>query len=247
MFSGAGQLPGIRWRNGSICAARLLPSLLLAVLACAAYSAQGADIPPQSWPRLQGEQRGECTQALRLARQVHRSSHFYVFEPPPVPQGFPSTPLVHATLPYPAANPTYVDPEVFDELPVESQPGWILFLQKGTEGRNRLATSQPTAAIRILVKHAWATRRGGQDLAAWAAKFPWNRALLASIRRQFPLAHGALEHYYCKHFGLSRQAAQRQAAYVLDVAFRAHYVFSIARSSDESVPPNPFSATGRVP
>jgi hypothetical protein len=101
-------------------------------------------------------------------------------------------------------------------------------------------TLNQTAQLRINVEHAWANAamrpwasaapynsRATVDaaLASWAAQGPANRRQFAAIRLQYPLAQQALSSYYRSQFGISADAAQRQAEFLLDVLFRSHYVF----------------------
>jgi len=101
-------------------------------------------------------------------------------------------------------------------------------------------TLHPTVTLRNDVGDAWAgaamrpwtnivpyNSRAAVDagLAAWAKHAPSNDALLRAIRRQYPRAERSLAQYYRTRFHATPQAARRQAAYLLDLVYRAHYVF----------------------
>lgn len=97
-----------------------------------------------------------------------------------------------------------------------------------------------TARLRVNVEHTWAdvairpwaaagayNDRATVDraLAAWGGGNAASRGLLQAIRRQYPLAQRALAGYYRDRFGVTPASATRRAAYLLDIAYRAHYVF----------------------
>jgi hypothetical protein len=101
-------------------------------------------------------------------------------------------------------------------------------------------TLHPTSSLRIDVDEAWASAamrpwtnvvpynsRAAVDagLANWAETAPWNRTLLRAIRRQYPRAERSLAQYYRTRFHAGPDAARRQAAYLLDLIYRQHYVF----------------------
>jgi hypothetical protein len=62
-------------------------------------------------------------------------------------------------------------------------------------------------------------------LASWAVNAP-RRALLSRIERAYPLAGRDLAAYYRSELGMLEDKARAEAARVLDVLFRAHYVFA---------------------
>jgi hypothetical protein len=72
------------------------------------------------------------------------------------------------------------------------------------------------------------------ELAQWAHQAAGNRRLLHDIRRQYPLALRALARYYQEQFGLAPESARAQARYILDAAYRGHFVFS-GRSLGDNV------------
>jgi hypothetical protein len=101
-------------------------------------------------------------------------------------------------------------------------------------------TLHPTVALRNEVGEAWANAamrpwtnvvpyndRAAVDagLAGWAEAAPSNRRLLQATLRQYPRAEQALAQYYRTRFHATPHAARRQAAYLLDLVYRAHYVF----------------------
>lgn len=76
------------------------------------------------------------------------------------------------------------------------------------------------------------------ELERWARQAASNRRLLQDIRRQYPLAQHALTHYYGQQFGLLPKAARRQARFILERAFREHFVFSRSSHSDDATGPD---------
>jgi hypothetical protein len=77
-------------------------------------------------------------------------------------------------------------------------------------------------------------------LAAWAESSPWNRTLLRAIRRQYPRAERSLAQYYRTRFHATPGAARRQAAYLLDLVYRQHYVFPHGATPTFVADPNPW-------
>jgi hypothetical protein len=116
-------------------------------------------------------------------------------------------------------------------------------------------TLHPTVQLRIDVDETWAdaamrpwaniapyNSRAVVDagLAAWAESAPWNRTLLRAIRRQYPRAERSLAQYYRTRFHVTPGAARRQAAYLLDLAYRQHYVFPHGATPTFVADPNPW-------
>lgn len=62
-------------------------------------------------------------------------------------------------------------------------------------------------------------------LRAWARQGPTFQAAHEALIAQYPLARDALAGYYQENFELSAEQARVQAAFVLDVAYRAPFVF----------------------
>jgi hypothetical protein len=120
-------------------------------------------------------------------------------------------------------------------------------------------TLQPTARLRLAVEQTWANAA----LRPWALGEPYNtraevdaglpawsrhgatyRKAYQEIQSQYPRAEHALAVYYHRHFRRTAAEAQSLAAYVLDIALRAHYAF---QSEDphryfrqEQAPANPW-------
>jgi hypothetical protein len=85
----------------------------------------------------------------------------------------------------------------------------------------------------VLTPHN-STSQVNHELAQWARQAAGNRRLLQDIRRQYPLALRALAGYYQQQFGLAPEPARAQARYILDAAYRGHFVFS-GRSLGDNV------------
>lgn len=101
-------------------------------------------------------------------------------------------------------------------------------------------TLQPTARIRINVQQAWSNAA----LRPWAMSTPYNsrkeveaglsiwaehgkmyQVAYAQIQAQYRIAEGELRSYYNRQLNMSKIASQIAAKNVLDIAYRAHYVF----------------------
>lgn len=126
-------------------------------------------------------------------------------------------------------------------------------------GRNE-GTLQPTARIRLEVQHTWGNMalrpwalgqpyntRAQVDaaLAEWANGARQNKRLLEDIRAHYQPAERALAAYYQRTFHRSAADATKYAAYALDVAFRAHFVFHKERTDsleEQRDSPNPWRA-----
>jgi hypothetical protein len=80
-------------------------------------------------------------------------------------------------------------------------------------------------------------------LAEWADGAQPNKRLLEDIRARYQPAERALAAYYQRTFHRSAAEAAQYAAYALDIAFRAHFVFHKERTDplEEQEPsPNPW-------
>lgn len=121
-------------------------------------------------------------------------------------------------------------------------------------------TLQPGASLRQYVEHAWANaalrpwvsgrpynsrQEVNAALERWSQGSAANRKVYQAIQSQYPVAEKALADYYQQNFGRSAVEAKLLAAYLLDEAFRAHYVFHREDSSGGSGsglhPKNPWS------
>jgi hypothetical protein len=80
----------------------------------------------------------------------------------------------------------------------------------------------------------------------WARQTPSFRSAYDAIVAHYPIALDALATYYAETFALTPQQARRQAEFVLDVAYRAPYIFpggGGAGTPSRPANPNPWPAT----
>lgn len=128
------------------------------------------------------------------------------------------------------------------------------------EGRDE-GTLQPTRRLRLYADYLlwnaalrpWAitdrmyNTRTQVDAAlrVWARQGPTFRAAHEALIAQYPTALDALAHYYGENFQLSPEQARLQAGFVLDVAYRAPFVFrggGGAGAPGRPANPNPWPA-----
>lgn len=120
-------------------------------------------------------------------------------------------------------------------------------------------TLQPTARLRLRVAHMlanaalrpWALSPGDayssrheveRGLKEWSSANRSRLRLYGKIREAYPRAEQSLASYYAQTFGLPRQKSSEVAAWVMDLVFRAHFVFSSdgEQMRKEGVQPNPW-------
>ncbi len=105
-------------------------------------------------------------------------------------------------------------------------------------------TAQPTAQIRLNVRHTWAnvalrpwaeshpynTRAEiDEGLAKWAGGSASNAALLRRLQLAYLPAERSLASHYQKNFHLSANESNEQAVYEIDIAYREHFSFEVHR------------------
>lgn len=126
---------------------------------------------------------------------------------------------------------------------------------QGTEYHTNILRERVHLAWTNATQRPWATthpynRRAivDRELETWARRAA-NRRLLNTIKRQYQPALSALAGHYRKTFGLSPAAARTQARFVLDAAYRSHFVFS-QEEQDEGkhvAAPNPWPQAPATP
>lgn len=133
-------------------------------------------------------------------------------------------------------------------------PNTIIFLPKSIQklahlldetigsGRDE-GTLQPTAGLRLQVRHVWAnvairpwavsdadtynsTDEVNKGLVEWSKGGSSYRKVYQEILHTYSLAENDLSIYYMKNFNLSKDKANHLAKKVLDIAYRSNYVFS---------------------
>jgi hypothetical protein len=75
------------------------------------------------------------------------------------------------------------------------------------------------------------------ELASWAKQGSSYRKVYRAIQRQYPLAVDALAEHYQKRFHRPGPESKKLAAYLMNYAFRANYVFHSDEQSDERKEP----------
>lgn len=120
---------------------------------------------------------------------------------------------------------------------------------------NDEGTLQSTARLRLDVEHTWAnaalrpwaldspynSRAEVDDgLKAWASNGANHAAIHRAIQRQYSIAERSLARYYQSTFRRSAKEARTLSTYVLDNAFRSHYVFHSESRGENTGAPNPW-------
>ncbi|HSX89334.1 MAG TPA: hypothetical protein VLG17_15235 [Pseudomonas sp.] len=107
---------------------------------------------------------------------------------------------------------------------------------------NNEGTLQPTARLRLHTQHIWAnaalrpwalsesdvynsTEEVNTELKAWSKSGLSYKNIHTEIINTYPAAEQELAHYYMKNFKLPKDKATPLANWVLDIAYRAHYIF----------------------
>lgn len=101
---------------------------------------------------------------------------------------------------------------------------------------------QQTARLRLDVQHIWAntalrpwslsesntynsTKEVQSGLERWSRNGPTFKKVYKKILITYPIAENDLAHYYTGHFHLPKDKALSLAKWVLDITYRAHFVF----------------------
>jgi hypothetical protein len=135
-------------------------------------------------------------------------------------------------------------------LPKEARDfAWLLDQTLGFAPED--GTLQSTAHLRLRTQHLWknvayrpwaisgalpynARAQVDDGLRAWSRNGASFAKLHARIQRAYPLAERALARYYEREFKLSEPQSIQAARWVLDVAYRANFVFPDGSRDDEA-------------